>query len=352
MEIGNDITIPNETVAASVLYEHYHFTADRRQAAIRIDKYLVVHIAGISRNRIQAAADANYILVNNKPVKSSYQVKPNDEIRIVMPFERRGVEILPEDIPLTILYEDDVLLVVDKPPNMVVHPGHGNYSGTLLNGLVYHGQVKHEKVFLVHRIDKDTSGVLVVAKTEEALMFLSNQFSAHTSKRLYMALVWGNVQQNEGTIIANIGRDPNDRLRFKVFHDENAGRYAVTHYRVLERFGYVTLIECRLETGRTHQIRVHMSHIGHPLFNDERYGGDAIRKGTVFSKYKQFITNCFEIMPRQALHARLLGFVHPTTNEEMMFESPLPDDFYQVLEKWRNYKPSVDEQIIGMTDKL
>ncbi|MDR0729679.1 MAG: RluA family pseudouridine synthase [Prevotellaceae bacterium] len=341
--------MPNES-AASVLYEHYHFTVDRRQSAIRIDKYLVVHIAGISRNRIQAAADANYIIVNNKPVKSSYQVKSNDEIRIVMPFERRGVEVLPEDIPLTILYEDDTLLVVDKPPNMVVHPGHGNYSGTLLNGLVYHGQMKHEKAFLVHRIDKDTSGALVVAKTEEALMFLSNQFSAHTSKRLYMALVWGNVQQDEGTITANIGRDPNDRLRFKVFHDENVGRYAITHYRVLERFGYVTLIECRLETGRTHQIRVHMSHIGHPLFNDERYGGDAIRKGTVFSKYKQFITNCFEIMPRQALHARLLGFVHPTTNEEMMFESPLPDDFSRMLEKWRNYKPSVDEKIIGMTE--
>ncbi|MDR0667747.1 MAG: RluA family pseudouridine synthase [Prevotellaceae bacterium] len=349
MDIDSHITTHDEPATAPVLYEHYHFTVDRRQSTIRIDKYLTTHIEKISRNRIQAAADAHYIMVNGKPVKPSYQVKPDDEISIVMPFERRGVEILPEEIPLTILYEDDVLLVVDKPPNMVVHPGHGNYSGTLLNGLVYYSRQKNEKAFLVHRIDKDTSGALAVAKSEEALMFLSNQFSLHTSKRLYMALVWGNLQPDEGTITGHIGRDPNDRLRFKVMTDENAGRYAVTHYRVLERFGYVTLIECRLETGRTHQIRVHMNHIGHPLFNDERYGGDAIRKGTIFSKYRQFIINCFEIMPRQALHARLLGFVHPATGEEMIFESPLPDDFAKVLEKWRNYRPSTDEQLIGMT---
>jgi 23S rRNA pseudouridine1911/1915/1917 synthase len=309
-------------MTASVLYEHYHFTADRRQAAIRIDKYLTVHIAGISRNRIQAAADANYIIVNNKPVKSSYQIKPNDEIRIVMPFERRGIEILPENIPLTILYEDDVLLVVDKPPNMVVHPGHGNYSGTLLNGLVYHGQMRNEKAFLVHRIDKDTSGALVVAKTEEALMFLSNQFSRHTSKRLYMALVWGNVQQEEGTITANIGRDPNDRLRFKVFTDENVGRYAVTHYRVLERFGYVTLIECRLETGRTHQIRVHMSAIGCPLVGDFLYAP---------SRKSPFVGQDGQGAQRVFLHSWRLSLAHPRTGESMSFRSRLPDDLKKFL---------------------
>jgi 23S rRNA pseudouridine1911/1915/1917 synthase len=350
LDIDNTHITQDEAEGSTELYEHYHFTTDRRQSAIRVDKYLTTHIEGISRSRIQAAADAGYIIVNGKPVKSSYQIKPGDDIRIVMPFERRGIEVLPEDIPLNILYEDSSLLVVDKPSSMVVHPGHGNYSGTLLNGLMYHAQERGEKVFLVHRIDKDTSGTLVVAKTEEALLFLSNQFALHTSKRLYMALVWGNMQKDEGTIVGNIGRDPNDRLRFRVYTDENTGRYAVTHYRVLERFGYVTLIECRLETGRTHQIRVHMSFIGHPLFNDERYGGDAIRKGTVFSKYRHFIERCFEIMPRQALHARLLGFVHPLTKTDMLFESPLPDDFSQVLTKWRNYRPSVDEQIIGMTE--
>jgi 23S rRNA pseudouridine1911/1915/1917 synthase len=292
----------------------------------------------MSRNRIQLAADLQYILVNDKPVKVSYPVKPDDEISIVMPFRRRGVEVLPENIPLHIAYEDTAVIVIDKAAGMVVHPGHGNYTGTLLNALMYHLQEKNETCFLVHRIDKDTSGILVVAKTEEAQLFLANQFFYHTSKRVYIALVWGNVPTDEGTITGNIGRNPNDRMRFKVFDDPEQGRSATTHYKVLERFGYVTLVECRLETGRTHQIRVHMNFIGHPLFNDERYGGDAIRKGMVFAKYKQFITNCFEIMPRQALHARLLGFVHPLTKQEMIFESPLPADFAQVLEKWRSYK--------------
>jgi 23S rRNA pseudouridine1911/1915/1917 synthase len=325
------------------LFEHFHFSVDEGQMPLRIDKYLAGHIEGMSRSRIQLAAVAQYILVNQKPVSVSYKVKPNDEISIVMPFRRRGIEVIPENIPLDILYEDAALIVINKRAGMVVHPGHGNYTGTLLNALMYYLQEKNENYYLVHRIDKDTSGILVVAKTTEAQVFLANQFFYHTSKRVYVALVWGNMQADEGTITGNVGRDPNDRMRFMVFADETQGRHAVTHYKVLERFGYVTLLECRLETGRTHQIRVHMSSIGHPLFNDERYGGDAIRKGTVFSKYKQFITNCFEIMPRQALHARLLGFVHPETKEEMLFETPLPDDFSAVLEKWRNYSVSINE---------
>ncbi|MDR2358857.1 MAG: RluA family pseudouridine synthase [Prevotellaceae bacterium] len=320
------------------LFEHFHFVVDEGQTPVRIDKYLTAHIEGMSRNRIQMAAAVQYILVNRQPVSVSYRVKPRDEISIVMPFRRRGIEVVPENIPLDIMYEDAAVIVINKPAGMVVHPGHGNYTGTLLNALLYYLQEKNETYFLVHRIDKDTSGILVVAKTAAAQIFLADQFYYHTSKRLYVALVWGNVQADEGTVTANVGRDPDDRMRFRVFDDETQGRHAVTHYKVLERFGYVTLLECRLETGRTHQIRVHMGSIGHPLFNDERYGGDAIRKGTVFSKYKQFITNCFEIMPRQALHARLLGFVHPVSREEMIFEAALPEDFTKVLEKWRSYK--------------
>jgi len=327
------------------LFEHYSFTVDKGQSPWRIDKFLTTRIEGISRHRIQLATDADYVLANGKPVKSSYQVKPLDEISVVMPYQRRGVEILPENIPLHILYEDEALMVIDKPAGMVVHPGHGNYTGTMLNAIAYHLKDKNENYFLVHRIDKDTSGVLVVAKTDVAQLFLAKQFFNHTSKRLYVALVWSNVKDEEGTITGNIGRDPNDRLRFKVFPDGDAGRHAVTHYRVLERFGYVTLVECRLETGRTHQIRVHMSYIGHPLFNDERYGGDTIRKGTVYAKYKQFINNCFDILPRQALHARMLGFVHPLTNEEMIFESPLPPDFVAVMDKWRNYVTTMKKEV-------
>jgi 23S rRNA pseudouridine1911/1915/1917 synthase len=320
------------------LFEHFHFSVDTGQTPVRIDKYLTAHIEEMSRNRIQLAADAGYILVNSRPVKVSYRVKPEDEISIVMPFRRRGIEVIPENIPLDILYEDESLVVINKPAGMVVHPGHGNYSGTMLNALRYYLLEKNETYFLVHRIDKNTSGILVVAKTIAAQVFLAEQFFYHTSKRIYVALVWGNMKADEGTVTGNVGRDPNDRMRFMVFSDETQGRHAITHYKVLERFGYVTLLECRLETGRTHQIRVHMNHIGHPLFNDDRYGGDAIRKGTVFSKYKQFITNCFDILPRQALHARLLGFVHPATGEEMIFETPLPADFIQLLDKWRNYK--------------
>jgi 23S rRNA pseudouridine1911/1915/1917 synthase len=327
----------DEQPEEQALFEHYRFRVDKGQSLLRIDKYLTAHIEGISRHRVQQAAGAQYVFVNGQPVKSSYLVKPEDAISIMMPYQRRGVEILPENIPLHILYEDAALMVIDKPAGMVVHPGHGNYSGTMLNALAFHLKDTQEPCFLVHRIDKDTSGALVVAKTDEAQLFLANQFFRHTSQRVYVALVWGNVPEDEGTVTGHIGRDPNDRLRFRMFPQGEAGRHAVTHYRVLERFGYVTLIECRLETGRTHQIRVHLSAIGHPLFNDERYGGSTIRKGTVFSHYRQFIGNCFALMPRQALHARLLGFVHPVRREEMVFESPLPPDFAQVLEKWRHY---------------
>jgi len=347
-ELPYDVDLPldDEQTDEQEMFEHFHFKVDKGQSPIRIDKYLTSRIEGISRNRIQLAADANYVLVFGKPVKSSYQIKPEDDISIVMPYQRRGVEILPENIPLAILHEDKALMIIDKSAGMVVHPGHGNYSGTLLNAVAYHLQATKENYFLVHRIDKDTSGALVVAKTDESQLFLAKQFFHHTSKRLYVALVWGNMKDDEGTIEGNIGRDPNDRLRFRVFKEEDKGRSAITHYRVLERFGYVTLVECRLETGRTHQIRVHMNSIGHPLFNDERYGGDTVRKGTLFAKYKQFISNCFEIMPRQALHAKLLGFVHPITKKEMMFESPLPADFTAVLEKWRNYSTTKIEQEI------
>ncbi len=321
------------------LFEHYRFTVDKGQSPLRIDKFLTARIEGISRHRVQLAADAEYVLVNGKSVKSSYQVKPSDEISIVMPYRRRGVEIFSENIPLNIMYEDESLIVIDKPAGLVVHPGHGNYSGTLLNGLKYHlRDFAESDGILVHRIDKNTSGVMVVAKTEEAQLFLAKQFFNHTSKRVYVALVWGNVKDEEGTITGHIARHPNDRMRFTVFPAGDKGRHAVTHYKVIERLGYVTLVECRLETGRTHQIRVHMNYIGHPLFNDERYGGDSIVKGAAFAKYKQFIENCFAIMPRHALHARMLGFVHPVTKKEMIFESPLPADFTQVLEKWRSYK--------------
>jgi 23S rRNA pseudouridine1911/1915/1917 synthase len=333
----NPNTVGCEFTDGSLLYEHYRFTVTHGQTPMRIDKFLAERIEGISRSRIQRAADVDYIRVDGRPVKVNYIVKPEDTITIVMPFARRGLELLPEEIPLSILYEDEALLIIDKPAGMVVHPGQGHYGGTMLNALAFYGLQQQTSFYLVHRIDKDTSGILVVAKSEEALAFLSVQFAEHTSRRLYEALVWGNVADDEGTVVGNVGRDPNDRLRFRVFDDPTMGRHAVTHYRVLERFGYVTLIECRLETGRTHQIRVHMTSIGHPLFNDERYGGDEIRKGAVYAKYKQFITNCFEIIPRQALHAKLLGFVHPTTKEEMTFHSPLPDDFKQVLEKWRSY---------------
>ena len=325
------------------LYEHFNFVAQKGQQPLRVDKYLMNYIENATRSKIQQAAKDGNIYVNDVTVKSNYKVKPNDVVRVL--FEHPPYEFLlvPEDIPLTIVYEDDSLLLVNKPAGMVVHPGHGNYSGTLINALTFHfdnlPNNSSNRPGLVHRIDKDTSGLLVVAKTEDAMTHLAKQFFDKTSEREYIALVWGDVKEDQGTIEGAIGRHPKNRLQNTVFigDDAHKGKPAVTHYKVLERFGYVTLVSCKLETGRTHQIRVHLKHIGHTLFNDERYGGDRILKGTSFSKYKQFVENCFSILPRQALHAKTLGFVHPVTQEKMKFDSPVPDDIAQCLEKWRNY---------------
>lgn len=330
-------------------FEHYRFVADKGQGLLRVDKFLSARIEGISRNRIQQAADASCILANGIPVKSNYKVKPLDVISLVMDRPRRVLEIIPEDIPIHIVYEDDALLVVDKPAGLVVHPGHGNYTGTLVNALAHHLNIKtateidDPRMGLVHRIDKDTSGLLLVAKTPEAKTHLAGQFFRKETKRQYAALVWGNVAEDEGTIEGNIGRDPKDRMLMRVFSDGEQGKPAVTHYKVLERFGYVTLVQCQLETGRTHQIRVHMKHIGHTLFNDERYGGNDILRGTRFAKYKQFVYNCFSLCPRQCLHARTLGFVHPVTGEALHFESGIPDDMQAVIDKWRGYRKSIEQ---------
>lgn len=330
-------------------YEHYRFVADKGQNLLRIDKFLAVRIEGISRNRLQQAAEADCILVNGKPVKSNYRVKPLDEISIVMDWPRHELEMLPEDIPLNIVYEDDTLMVVNKPAGMVVHPGHGNYTGTLVNAVAFHLKQDHisgmddPRMGLVHRIDKDTSGLLLVAKTPEAKTDLSAQFFRKETKRLYVALVWGNVVEDNGTIEGHIGRDPKDRMVMRVFPEGDQGKAAVTHYTVLERFGYVTLVQCRLETGRTHQIRAHMKHLGHPLFNDERYGGNEILRGTHFAKYKQFVYNCFALCPRQCLHARTLGFIHPATRETLHFESDIPDDMQAVIDRWRIYTASREQ---------
>ncbi len=330
------------------MFEHFRLNVDKGQTPMRIDKYMATHLEDTSRHRVQCAIKEGYVLLNDKTAKANMIVRPLDVIRFVMPYRRRGLEILPQDIPLNIVYEDNDLLVVNKPAGMVVHPGHGHFEGTLINALAYHlgisqgPDAEDERMgILVHRIDKDTSGLLVVAKNDESQLDLARQFYEHSIERRYVAVVWGNLKEDEGTIDANIGRDPNDRLRFKVFEDDpGKGKHAVTHYRVLERFGYVTFIECRLETGSTHQIRVHMSYLGHPLFNDERYGGTEIRKGTIYAKYRQFIQNCFDICPRQALHAKTLGFVHPRTKEMMHFDSPLPSDISALLDKWRSYTSS------------
>lgn len=325
------------------LYEHFRFDADKGQSPLRIDKFLFNKMESTSRNRIQSAADAGSILVNGTPVKSNYKVKPLDVVTIVLPHPPRKLELIPQDIPINIVYEDDQLLVVNKEPGMVVHPGHGNYTGTLVNALMHHlkdnpmFRTGEERPGLVHRIDKNTSGLLVVAKTEPAMTNLAMQFFNKTTKRTYNALVWGEPPGEEGTITGNLGRNPKDRKKMTVFPEGDQGKHAVTHYRILERLGYVTLVECRLETGRTHQIRVHFQYIKHPLFNDNEYGGDQILRGTTFTKYKQFVNNCFSILPRQALHAKSLGFIHPSTKKEMLFESDLPADLTEVIEKWRRY---------------
>lgn len=323
------------------LYEHHKFEVSKGQQSLRIDKFLMNLIENTTRSKIQKAADAGNILVNDIPVKSNHKVKPNDIIKVM--FEHPPYEHLlkGENIPLDIIYEDDQLIVINKPAGMVVHPGHGNYSGTLVNALAYHfdnlPMNSSERPGLVHRIDKDTSGLLVVAKTELAMDYLTKQFAEKTSEREYVALVWGNMEEDEGTIEGNIDRHPTNRMQMAVFPDGDRGRHAVTHYKVLERLGYVTLVSCKLETGRTHQIRVHMKHIGHTLFNDERYGGNAILKGTTFTKYKQFVDNCFKVLPRQALHAKTLGFEHPISKEFLRFNSEIPQDMQDCIEKWRVY---------------
>lgn len=332
----------------SELFEHHRVVASKGQEPLRIDKFLMNFIENATRNKIQQAAKDGNVWVNGAIVKSNYKVKAGDEIRVMFEHPPHEFLLVPEDIPLDIVYEDEVLLVVNKPAGMVVHPGHGNYSGTLINALMFHTDNlptnSNERPGLVHRIDKDTSGLLVVAKTEAAMTHLSKQFFDKTSEREYLALVWGNVTEDEGTVIGHVGRHPKNRLQMHVFPDGEEGKDAVTHYKVLERLGYVTLVSCTLETGRTHQIRVHMKHIGHTLFNDERYGGERILKGTTFTKYKQFVDNAFKILPRQALHAKTLGFVHPVTGKFMQFDSEIPEDMQQCIEKWRNYSQNSTEQ--------
>ena len=336
-----DELLPDEEVG-NELYEHYCFKAGKGQEPLRVDKFLMNFVENATRNKVQQAAKQGNIFVNGCPVKSNYRVKANDEVKVLFAHPPHEDLLVAENIALDIVYEDEQLLVVNKPAGMVVHPGHGNYSGTLINALVYHFENlpnnSSNRPGLVHRIDKDTSGLLVVAKTEEAMLHLTQQFFNKTTEREYIALVWGNIAEDEGTVRGHIGRHLKDRLQMAVFEDGSHGKEAVTHYKVLERFGYVTLVSCRLETGRTHQIRVHMKHIGHTLFNDERYGGDKVLKGTTFAKYKQFVENCFAVLPRQALHAKTLGFEHPITHQYMRFDSVLPEDMELCIEKWRNYK--------------
>jgi len=325
------------------LFEHFRFQADPGQTILRIDKFLADRLMNASRTRIQDAANAGNILVNNNPVKPNYKIKPGDIVQIVLPTPPRDVELIPENIPLNIVYEDDDVLVVNKAAGMVVHPAHGNYTGTLVNALMWHFRdlplfnSGESRPGLVHRLDKNTSGILVIAKNEYALNRLSKQFYDRTTDRRYNALIWGTPDPREGTITGNVGRSIKDRKVMQVFTDGSDGKNAITHYKVLEDLGYISLIECKLETGRTHQIRVHFSHIKHPLFNDEEYGGNQILKGTTFTKYQQFIKNCFKILPRQALHAKSLSFNHPVTGKRLSFDSELPDDMVQVIDKWRKY---------------
>ncbi len=331
-----------ESYTDNELFEHHRIVVDPGQESIRIDKFLQNRLGGqISRTKIQAGADAGNLLVNDKPVKSSYKIKPKDTISVLLPHPPKENYMIPEEMPLKIDYEDDDLLIINKQPGLIVHPGHGNTSGTLVNGLLWHFKNlplnADQRPGLVHRLDKDTSGVMVIAKTEFSLAFLARQFFERTNDRRYQALVWGDFTEDSGTITGHLGRSAKDRRVQQVFPDGDQGRHAVTHWKVLERFGYVTLVECKLETGRTHQIRAHMQYIGHSVFNDEMYGGNVIRKGALHQRYKQFIDNCFELCPRQALHAKTLTIMHPTTKKWMMFDSDLPDDMKAVIEKWRGY---------------
>jgi len=331
------------------LYQRFIFNADKGQEPYRIDKFLMNRIEGATRNKLQQAINTGLILVNNKEVKQNYKVKAFDQIVVYSDLSPESTEIVPEKMNLNIVHEDDDILMINKPAGMVVHPGSGNYSGTLLNGVAWYLQNENPSISesvlprfgLVHRIDKNTSGLLVLAKKDKAMRQLAKQFYDHTVKRHYVALVWGDLEKDEGTIIAHVGRNLRYRKLFEAYPEGDHGKEAITHYKVLERFNYVTLVQCVLETGRTHQIRVHMKHIGHPLFNDDFYGGDKIVKGTIFSKYKQFVDNCFAICPRQALHAKTLGFIHPETEKEIFFDTELPDDIRQVIEKWRNYVKTI-----------
>ncbi len=331
------------------LYEHHRIVVDKGQSLLRIDKFLMNRLLNISRNRIQNAADAGNILVNEKPVKSSYKIKPADIISIVLPHPPRDTEIYPENIPLTIVYEDDYVVIINKPAGMVVHPGFNNYTGTLVHALAYHFDQlpnlkgNNARPGLVHRIDKDTSGLLVISKDEFSMTFLAKQFFDHSITRKYRALVWGDIEK-DGTVTGYIGRSLRDRKVMDIFDEEEKGKWSVTHYRVLQRFNFVTLIECQLETGRTHQIRAHMQHIGHPLFSDESYGGDRILKGNANGQYKNFVENCFAICPRQALHAQSIGFIHPHTKEYVNFEAEYPDDMKQLIDKWSAYFSSLNKE--------
>jgi 23S rRNA pseudouridine1911/1915/1917 synthase len=342
--------VKSEEQQSDDLYDEYRITVDKGQEINRIDKFLSARMSSnISRTRIQNAADAGSITVNGKAVKSNYKIHPEDEILLLIPRPDETWDLEPENIPIDIVYEDDDLLIVNKRAGMVCHPGHGNRRGTLINALLHHFKGLPKSSYdlrpgLVHRIDKDTSGIMVVAKTEYALAHLSKQFFDRTTRRKYIALAWGNIKEDAGTIDAYIGRHTTDRMQFAVFPEGEVGKAAVTHYEVIERLGYVTLVHCKLETGRTHQIRVHMKHIGHTLFNDSRYGGDRVLEGTIFTKYKQFVINCFETLPRQALHAATLGFKHPTTGEEMFFEQPIPDDMAQCIDKWRRYWQTLQQR--------
>ena len=336
---------PDLQEAGDDLYERFNFKIDKGQEPLRIDKFLMRRIEGATRNKLQQAINAGLVLVNGKEVRPNYKVRGMDEIIIYSDMSPEDTDVVPEQMPLNITYEDDDIMIINKPAGMVVHPGSGNYSGTLLNGIAWYLQQNYPSISeetlprfgLVHRIDKNTSGLLVLAKSEIAMRQLAKQFFDHTVKRQYLALVWGDMQDDKGTIIAHVGRHQRFRKLFEAYPEGDHGKEAITHYKVIERFGYVTLVECVLETGRTHQIRVHMKYIGHPLFNDDFYGGDKIVKGTVYTKYKQFVDNCFAICPRQALHARTLGFIHPTTGKEMFFEAELPEDIKTVIEKWRKY---------------
>lgn len=349
MATEEQLNLPNESADSSdELYQRFQFVADKGQEPYRIDKFLMNRIEGATRNKLQQAINAGMVLVNDRQVKQNYKVKAFDQIIVYSDVSPETTDIVPEKMDLDIFYEDADVMLINKPAGMVVHPGSGNYSGTLLNGVAYYLQHENPAITeealprfgLVHRIDKNTSGLLVLAKTGTAMSFMAKQFFDHTVKRRYHALVWGDVAKDEGTIVAHVGRNLRYRKLFEAYPDGDHGKDAITHYKVLERFNYVTLIECVLETGRTHQIRVHMKHLGHPLFNDDFYGGDKIVKGTVYNKYKQFVDNCFAICPRQALHAKTLGFIHPSTGREMHFDTELPDDMRKVIEKWRGYVKS------------